>query len=152
MATQRSWWWSWCGRRAERGPGRLFLAVPGVGGVAGALVARRVADRLGTARTMLASTLCALPFALLAPLAAASVRPAESSNCAESAHRLIHVAQAASAASSDDNESAEEKVKEESYQRRKRSDQDNRKNFHPSTPDSEHTPPWSAIGVPLATR
>ncbi len=56
------------------GPVGVLLAVPGVGGVAGALAARRVAARLGTARTMLASTLCALPFALLAPLAASGPR------------------------------------------------------------------------------
>ncbi len=56
------------------GPVGVLLAVPGVGGLAGALAARRVAARLGTARTMLASTLCTLPFALLAPLAAAGPR------------------------------------------------------------------------------
>ena len=48
----------------------VLIAVPGAGGLTGALLARRVSARLGTARTMLASTLGALPFGLLAPLAA----------------------------------------------------------------------------------
>jgi hypothetical protein len=47
----------------------VLMAVPGIGGLAGAFAARRIAGKIGTARTMLFSTLCALPFALLAPLA-----------------------------------------------------------------------------------
>jgi MFS family permease len=52
----------------------VLVAVPGVGGLTGALVARRISARLGTARTMLVSTVGALPFALVAPLAAAGPR------------------------------------------------------------------------------
>lgn len=52
----------------------FLIAVPGVGGLVGALLARRIAAQLGTARTMLISTLCALPFALLAPLATSGPR------------------------------------------------------------------------------
>lgn len=52
----------------------VLAGVPGVGGLTGALVARRISARLGTARTMLVSTVGALPFALLAPLAAAGPR------------------------------------------------------------------------------
>lgn len=52
----------------------VLIAVPGVGGVTGALLARRISARLGTARTMLVSTLGALPFALLMPLAASGPR------------------------------------------------------------------------------
>lgn len=52
----------------------VLIAVPGAGGLTGALLARRVSARLGTARTMLASTLGALPFGLLAPLAAPGPR------------------------------------------------------------------------------
>jgi MFS family permease len=47
----------------------VLMAVPGAGGLIGSLIARRMANRLGTARTLLVSALCALPFALLAPLA-----------------------------------------------------------------------------------
>ncbi len=54
----------------------LLIAVPGLGGLVGALLARRIAAQLGTARTMLISTLCALPFALLTPLAAPGPRVA----------------------------------------------------------------------------
>jgi hypothetical protein len=52
----------------------VLVAVPGIGGLAGALLARRLSARLGTARTMLISTLGALPCALLTPLAAAGPR------------------------------------------------------------------------------
>jgi Transmembrane secretion effector len=56
------------------GPAGLFLAVTGVGGLAGALVARRVSARFGTARTLLLSALGALPFALLVPLTGPGAR------------------------------------------------------------------------------
>jgi predicted MFS family arabinose efflux permease len=46
----------------------LLLAVPGVSGMLGALTARCLTERVGTARTMLLSTLAALPFGLLIPL------------------------------------------------------------------------------------
>ena len=45
------------------------LALSALGGVLGALVARRVAARIGTARTVLASKLGLAPFGLLIPLA-----------------------------------------------------------------------------------
>jgi predicted MFS family arabinose efflux permease len=54
----------------------FLIAVPGVGGLVGALLARRIAAQLGTARTILISTLCALPFALLTPLATSGPRVA----------------------------------------------------------------------------
>jgi len=38
------------------GPVGVLIAMPGIGGLTGALLARRVSARLGTARTMLAST------------------------------------------------------------------------------------------------
>lgn len=47
----------------------LLVAVQGVGGVAGAMVARRVSERIGTARCLLLAALGAVPFCLLAPLA-----------------------------------------------------------------------------------
>jgi MFS family permease len=47
----------------------LLVAVQGVGGVAGAMVARRISDRIGTARCLLLAALGAEPFCLLAPLA-----------------------------------------------------------------------------------
>jgi Transmembrane secretion effector len=50
------------------GPAGLLLASSGVGGLLGALVARRVSARFGTARTLLLSALGTLPFALLIPL------------------------------------------------------------------------------------
>jgi MFS family permease len=52
------------------GPGLagLLLAAAGAGGLLGALVARRISARLGTARTLLLSAVGALPFALLIPL------------------------------------------------------------------------------------
>jgi MFS family permease len=46
----------------------VLLAVGSLGGVLGALLARPVAARLGTARTVLASKLCLMPFGLLIPL------------------------------------------------------------------------------------
>lgn len=52
----------------------VLVAVPGVGGLTGALLARRISARLGTARAMLVSTLGALPFALLTPLATTGPR------------------------------------------------------------------------------
>lgn len=45
-----------------------LLAVIGIGGVGGALLAGSVARRVGTARGMLASALCSMPFGLLVPL------------------------------------------------------------------------------------
>jgi MFS family permease len=50
------------------GSAGLLLASSGVGGLLGALVARRVSARFGTARTLLLSALGTLPFALLIPL------------------------------------------------------------------------------------
>jgi MFS family permease len=46
----------------------LLAAAPGAGGVAGALLTGRVTARWGTARGLLLSTWCAVPFALLIPL------------------------------------------------------------------------------------
>lgn len=46
----------------------VLTAVPGIGGVLGALVTRRVTVRLGTARTLLLATWLAMPAALLIPL------------------------------------------------------------------------------------
>lgn len=50
------------------GPVGLLTALPGAGGIAGALVTRRVAARYGTARGLLLSTLGMVPCALLIPL------------------------------------------------------------------------------------
>ena len=47
----------------------LLMAATGVGGITGALAARRVTARLGTARTLILSTAGSSPFALLIPLA-----------------------------------------------------------------------------------
>lgn len=47
----------------------LLTAVTGAGGILGALLTRRVTARYGTARGLLLSALCALPAALLIPLA-----------------------------------------------------------------------------------
>jgi predicted MFS family arabinose efflux permease len=47
--------------------GALFMAA-GVGGVVGALLAARIANRLGSARAVLACQLCAVTFGLLLPL------------------------------------------------------------------------------------
>jgi MFS family permease len=46
----------------------LLAAVPGVGGILGALLTGRITARFGTARALLLSTLCAVPFGLLIPL------------------------------------------------------------------------------------
>jgi MFS family permease len=46
----------------------VLAAAPGVGGVIGALLTGRVTARYGTARGLLLSTWCAVPFALLIPL------------------------------------------------------------------------------------
>jgi MFS family permease len=46
----------------------LLMAIPGVGGVLGALIARRVAERFGSSRMLLVSTVGTLPFVLLIPL------------------------------------------------------------------------------------
>ena len=46
----------------------LLAAVPGVGGILGALLTRRITARFGTARALVLSTLCAVPFGLLIPL------------------------------------------------------------------------------------
>jgi Na+/melibiose symporter-like transporter len=47
----------------------LLVAVPGVGALFGALSARRISERIGTARGLLLAFSCAQPFCLLAPLA-----------------------------------------------------------------------------------
>jgi MFS family permease len=46
----------------------LLAAVPGVGGILGALLTGRITARFGTARGLVLSTLCAVPFGLLIPL------------------------------------------------------------------------------------
>ena len=46
----------------------LLTAIPGIGGILGALVTGRITARYGTARGLLLSTLCAVPFCLLIPL------------------------------------------------------------------------------------
>jgi Major Facilitator Superfamily len=52
----------------------LLMAIPGVGGIAGALIARRAAGRFGSARTLLLSSVGTLPFVLLIPLTARGPR------------------------------------------------------------------------------
>jgi MFS family permease len=52
----------------------LLMAVSGIGGVAGALVARRIAQRLGTARALLATVLASGLAGLLIPLTASGPR------------------------------------------------------------------------------
>jgi hypothetical protein len=47
----------------------LLAALPGLGGLLGALITRRVTTRFGTARGLVLSTWCAVPFGLLIPLA-----------------------------------------------------------------------------------
>ena len=54
----------------------LLMATTGVGGIAGAMVARRLAGRLGTARALLLSLLGSGLFALLIPLAGPGPRAA----------------------------------------------------------------------------
>jgi MFS family permease len=46
----------------------LLTAVPGIGGILGALLTGRITARFGTARGLLLSTWCAVPFGLLIPL------------------------------------------------------------------------------------
>jgi MFS family permease len=46
----------------------LLTAIPGIGGILGALLTGRITAWLGTARGLLVSTLCAVPFGLLIPL------------------------------------------------------------------------------------
>jgi MFS family permease len=46
----------------------LLAAIPGVGGILGALLTGRITARFGTARALVLGTLCAVPFALLIPL------------------------------------------------------------------------------------
>jgi predicted MFS family arabinose efflux permease len=46
----------------------LLAAIPGVGGILGAVLTRRITARLGSARALVLSTLCAVPFGLLIPL------------------------------------------------------------------------------------
>jgi MFS family permease len=46
----------------------LLTAIPGVGGILGALITGRITARYGTARALLVCTVGAVPFALLIPL------------------------------------------------------------------------------------
>jgi MFS family permease len=52
----------------------LLTAIPGVGGILGAVLTGRITRRLGTARGLLVSTLCAVPFGLLIPLTGHGLR------------------------------------------------------------------------------
>lgn len=52
----------------------VLAAVPGLGGVVGALVTRRVTVRYGTARSLLLATWLGMPAALLIPLTGAGLR------------------------------------------------------------------------------
>jgi MFS family permease len=52
----------------------LLAAVPGIGGILGALLTGRITARFGTARGLLLSTLCAVPFGLLIPLTGPGAR------------------------------------------------------------------------------
>ena len=52
----------------------LLTAIPGLGGILGALVTGRITARFGTARGLLLSTLCAVPFGLLIPLTGPGAR------------------------------------------------------------------------------
>jgi MFS family permease len=52
----------------------LLSAVPGLGGIIGALVTGRITARFGTARGLLLSTLCGVPFGLLIPLTGPGLR------------------------------------------------------------------------------
>jgi predicted MFS family arabinose efflux permease len=52
----------------------LLTAVPGVGGILGAVLTGRITARLGTARGLLLSTWCAVPFGLLIPLTGPGLR------------------------------------------------------------------------------
>lgn len=52
----------------------LLMAVPGLGGILGALIARRAAGRFGGARTLLVCSFGMVPFVLLIPLTARGPR------------------------------------------------------------------------------
>jgi len=52
----------------------LLTAIPGIGGILGAVLTGRITTRLGTARGLLLSTLCAVPFGLLIPLTGPGLR------------------------------------------------------------------------------
>jgi predicted MFS family arabinose efflux permease len=52
----------------------LLMAVPGLGGVLGAVIARRAAGRFGSSRVLLLSALGLVPFVLLIPLTARGPR------------------------------------------------------------------------------
>jgi MFS family permease len=56
------------------GPVGLLSAVPGLGGILGALITGRITARFGTARGLLLSTLCGMPFGLLIPLTGPGLR------------------------------------------------------------------------------
>jgi len=52
----------------------LLTAIPGIGGILGAVLTGRITGWLGTARGLLLSTLCAVPFGLLIPLTGPGLR------------------------------------------------------------------------------
>jgi MFS family permease len=52
----------------------LLAAVPGLGGILGALITGRITARFGTARGLLLTTLCGMPCGLLIPLTGAGPR------------------------------------------------------------------------------
>jgi predicted MFS family arabinose efflux permease len=52
----------------------LLTAIPGIGGILGAVLTGRVTAWLGTSRGLLLSTLCAVPFGLLIPLTGPGLR------------------------------------------------------------------------------
>lgn len=52
----------------------LLAAIPGLGGIAGALLTGRITARFGTARALALSTLCAVPCGLLIPLTGPGLR------------------------------------------------------------------------------
>jgi predicted MFS family arabinose efflux permease len=51
-----------------------LAAIPGVGGILGAMLTGRITARFGTARALVLSTLCAVPFGLLIPLTGPGLR------------------------------------------------------------------------------